>query len=181
MTRNSIEPRSFARKTIEYEHARIHEGYGFDCDIEFTLIGTTPKYYHIKTGADEIHLKDIVLTTNKPDIKLYLFKNPTVTLNASPTQETIFNSDDDSPNISSMRIYNNSTVSSDGTIRKVYYLSGSSGVGHSSAGEASAYGVWEFILLPNISYLIKIVRIVADGDTTGVFKIRFYEEDETPI
>lgn len=181
MTRNSIESRSFARKSIEYEHARIHEGYGFDIDVEFTLIGTTPKYYHIKTGIDEIHLKDIVITTNKPDIKLYLFKNPTVSLNATPIQENIFNSDDDSTNVSSMKIYNNSTVSNDGTIRKVYYLSGSSGVGHSSAGEASAYGVWEYILSANTSYLIKIIRIVADGDTTGVFKIRYYEEDETPI
>lgn len=181
MTRNSIDSRSFARKTIEYEHSRIHDGYGFDCDIEFTLIGTTPKYYHIKTGSDEIHLKDIVITTNKAEVKLYLFKNPTVTLNASPTEETIFNSDDDQINSSSMKIYNNSTVSADGTIRKVYYLSGSTGVGHSSAGEASAYGVWEYILLPNTSYLIKIVRIVTDGDTTGVFKIRYYEEDETPI
>lgn len=181
MTRNSIESRSFARKTIEYEHARIHEGHGFDVDIEFTLTGITPKYYHIATGSDEIHLKDIVITTNKPDIKLYLYKNPTVTLNATPTQETIFNSDDDSTNVTTLKIYNNSTVVTDGTVRKVYYLSGSSGVGHSSAGEASAYGVWEFILLPNTSYLIKIIRIVADGDTTGVFKIRFYQEDETPI
>ena len=181
MTRNSIESRSFARKTIEYEHARIHEGHGFDVDIEFTLTGTTPKYYHIATGSDEIHLKDIVITTNKPDIKLYLYKNPAVTLNATPTQETIFNSDDDSNNVTTLKIYNNSTVVADGTVRKVYYLSGSSGVGHSSAGEASAYGVWEYILLPNTSYLIKIIRIVADGDTTGVFKIRFYQEDETPI
>lgn len=179
MDRNSIESRSYARKTIEYEHARIHEGYGFDCDIEFTLTGTTPKYYHIQTGSDEVHLKDIVITTNKPEVKLFLYKNPTVTKNASPTEETIFNSDEDNINISSLHIYNNSTVSNDGQKRKVYYLSGSTGVGHSSAGEASAFGSWEIILLPNSNYVIKIVRIVADGDTTGVFKIRFYEEDET--
>jgi hypothetical protein len=181
MTRNSIESRSFARKTIEYEHARIHEGYGFDCDIEFTLSTTVPKYYHIRTGTDEIHLKDIVITTNKPEVKLYLYTNPTVALNGSPTQETIYNSDEDSNNVSSMRIYNNSTVTSDGTKRRVYYLSGSTGIGHSSAGEASAFGAWEIILLPNTDYLIKIIRIVSDGDTTGVFKLRFYEEDETPM
>lgn len=179
--RNTVESRSFARKTIEYEHARIHEGYGFDTDIEFTLIGTTPKYYHIKTGADEVHLKDIVITTNKAEVKLYLYKNPTVTLNGSPSEETIYNSDEDNLNNSSMKIYNNSTVTADGTKRKVYYLSGTSGVGHSSAGEASAFGTWEIILLSNTDYLIKIVRIVADGDTTGVFKLRFYEEDETPF
>jgi hypothetical protein len=176
--RNTVESRSFARKTIEYEHARIHEGHGWDCDIEFTLIGTTPNYYHIRTGEYEIHLKDIVITTNKPEIKLYLYKNPTVTLNGSPTQPTIFNSDDDETTTCSMRIYTNSTVVSEGTKRKTYYLSGSTGQGHSSAGEASAYGVWEYILNPNTDYLIKIVRIVADGDTTGVFKIRFYEEEE---
>lgn len=181
MTRNSIENRSFARKTIEYEHARIHEGYGYDCDIEFTLTTTNPKYYHIKTGSDEIHLKDIVISTNKPEVKLYLFRNPTAELNGSPTQETIFNSDEDNINESTMQIYNNSTVTSEGTKRKVYYLSGSTGQGHSSAGEASAFGTWEIILLPNTDYLIKIIRLVADGDTTGVFKLRFYAEDETPI
>jgi hypothetical protein len=179
MVRNSIDSRSFARKTIEYEHARIHEGFGFDCDIEFTLSTTNPKYWHIETGASEVHLKDIVLSTNKPDIKMYVFKNPTVTKNASPTTETIFNSDDDETYNSDVNIYNNSTIVSEGLKRKVYYLAGSSGQGHSSAGEASAYGSWEYILNPNSNYLIKIVRIVSDGDTTGVFKIRFYEEDES--
>lgn len=181
MTRNTVESRSFARKTIEYEHARIHEGYGFDCDVQFTLSTTTPKYYHIRTGADEIHLKDIVINTNKPEVKMYFYKNPTVALNGSPTQETIFNSDEDNVNQSTMRIYNNSTITADGTLRKVWYLAGSSGVGHSSAGEASAFSSWEIILNPDSDYLIKIVRLVADGDTTGVFKVRFYEEDETPI
>lgn len=179
MVRNSIDSRSFARKTIEYEHARIHEGYGFDCDVEFTLSTTTPKYWHIETGADEIHLKDIIISTNKPEVKMYLYKNPTVTKNASPTQETIFNSDDDQVEVSTMRIYNNSTVVAEGTKRKVWYLAGSTGQGHSSAGEASAFTSWEYILNANSNYLLKIVRIVSDGDTTGVFKIRFYEEDET--
>lgn len=179
MDRNSIESRSFARKTIEYEHARIHEGYGFDCDVEFTLSTTTPKYWHFETGADEIHLKDIILATNKPDVKMFLFKNPTVTKNGNPTQVTIFNSDDDQINSSSMKIYDNSTVVSEGTKRKVWYLAGSSGQGHSSAGEASAMGTWEYILNANSNYLLKIVRIVEDGDTTGVFKVRYYEEDET--
>lgn len=179
MDRNSIESRSFARKTIEYEHARIHEGYGFDCDVEFTLSTTTPKYWHFETGADEIHLKDIILSTNKPDIKMFLFKNPTVTKNGNPSEVTIFNSDDDRINLSSMKIYNNSTVVSEGTKRKVWYLAGSTGQGNSSAGEASAMGTWEYILNANSNYLLKIVRIVSNGDTTGVFKVRFYEEDET--
>ena len=179
MDRNSIESRSFARKTIEYEHARIHEGYGFDCDVEFTLSTTTPKYWHFETGADEIHLKDIILATNKPEIKMFLFKNPTVTKNGNPSEVTIFNSDDDRINLSSMKIYNNSTVVSEGTQRKVWYLAGSTGQGHSSAGEASAMGTWEYILNANSNYLLKIVQIVSDGNTTGVFKVRFYEEDET--
>lgn len=179
--RNSIDSRSFARKTIEYEHCRIHEGYGFDCDIEFTLLTTTPKYYHIETGNSEIHLKDIVVTTNKAEVKIFLYKNPTITKNASPIEENIFNSDDDNTNTSTLKIFNNSTIISEGTKRKVWYLSGTSGVGHSSAGEASASSVWEYILNTNSNYLIKILRIQEDGDTTGVIKIKFYEEDETPI
>lgn len=176
--RNTVDSRSYARKTIEYEHASIHDERGYDSDIEFTLLLTTPKYYHIKTGADEIHLKDLIISTNKNEVKVWLYKNPTVTLNATPVQETIFNSDDDSVNVCSMKIYNNSTVISEGTIRKVYYLAGSSGTGHSSAGEVSAVPFWEFILNPNSNYLIKILRLVSDGDTTGVLKIRCYVEDE---
>jgi hypothetical protein len=176
--RNSIDSRSNARKTIEYEHASIHDERGFDCDIEFTLSTTTPKYYHIKTGADEIHLKDLIISTNKPEVKVWLYKNPTVTLNASPTQETLHNSDDDSVKTCSMKVYNNSTITNDGTIRKVYYLAGSSGNGHSSAGEVSAVPFWEFIMNPNSDYLIKILRLVSDGDTTGVLKLRLYVEDE---
>lgn len=175
---SSIDFRSYARKTIEYEHASIHAERGWDCDIEFTLSTTTPKYYHLRTTDKEIHLKDLIINTNKPEVKVWLYKAPTVTLNASPTQQTIFNSDDDSIKTCSFHIYTNSTVVSEGTKRKVYYLAGSTGQGHSSAGEVSAIPFWEFILDFNADYLIKIQRIVADGDTTGVLKIRAYEEDE---
>ncbi len=55
--RNSIQERGFARKTMEFEHSKIHDGRGYDVDIEFTLTDTTSLYYHLETGIYNCHLK----------------------------------------------------------------------------------------------------------------------------
>lgn len=173
---NSIEPRSFARKTIEYEHAEIHEGNGYDVDLEFTLTGQTPLYFHLKTGAYKIHLKDLFITTDKAEVKTYIYNSPTVVLNNSPTTSTIFNADDNIATSTTLTIYKNSTISADGTIRKVYYNSGSTDIGQTSNGGTNSTQFWEYILKTNTDYLIKIIRIVEDGNTLGVLKIKYYEE-----
>ena len=53
---NSIQERGFARKTMEFEHSKIHDGRGYDCDIEFTLTGTAGtlrlKLYEEMTGGE---------------------------------------------------------------------------------------------------------------------------------
>lgn len=175
---NSIDFRSFARKTIEYEHASIHAERGWDCDIEFTLSTTTPKYFHLRTTTKEVHLKDFLISTDKAEVKLWLYKSPNLTLNQSPDQITIFNSDDDSLKNCSFFIYTNSTVVNEGTKRKTYYLAGSQGVGQSQSGDSQTNPFWEYILKINSDYLIKIQRITSDGDTTGVLRVRAYEEDE---
>jgi len=75
---NSIQTRGFARKTMEFEHSKIHDGRGYDVDIEFTLTGTASIYYHLESNDYNCHLKDFELTTNKPEVKAWLYVNPTV-------------------------------------------------------------------------------------------------------
>jgi hypothetical protein len=179
--RNSIQERGFARKTMEFEHSKIHDGRGYDVDIEFTLTGTTSLYYHLETGIYNCHLKDFELTTNKPEVKAWLYVNPTVAKSTSPQQVTIYNSDHTSNNTSSLKIYTNSTVTADGTKRKVYYVVGSTGVGQTMAGSQNSYDMWEFITKKNENYLLKIQRIVADGDTTGLLRLKYYEETPTGV
>ena len=173
---NSIQVRGFARKTMEFEHSKIHDERGYDVDIEFTLTGTASNYYHLETGQYKIHLKDFEMTTDKNEVKAWLYMDSTVTKSSSPLAITIHNSDHNSSNICSMKMYTNSVITSEGTIRKVYYNAGSSGQGQTVAGESNMADTWEFITKPNDDYLIKIERIVADGDTKGKLRLRLYEE-----
>ena len=174
--RNSIQLRGFARKTMAFEHSRIHDGRGYDCDVEFTLTGTASTYYHFETGQYNIHIKDLELTTDKNEVKAFLFIDTTVAKSTSPTEVTIFNSDHTSNNICSAKLYSNSSVSAEGTKRKVYYIAGTDQVGQSSAGQARMADDWEFITKKNEDYLIKIERLVTDGNTTAVMRLKLYEE-----
>jgi hypothetical protein len=173
---NSIQERGFARKVMDFEHSKIHDERGYDVDIEFTLTGTASTYFHIETSEFKCHLKDFEITTNKPEVKAWLYINPTVAKSTSPQEITVYNSDHNSANESSLKIYTNSAVTAEGTIRKVYYVVGSIGQGQTSAGSQNSYDNWEFITKENENYLLKIERIVADGDTTGMLRIRYYEE-----
>jgi len=174
--KNSIQERGFARKTMEFEHSRIHDGRGYDCDIEFTLTGTASTYYHIETGDLNIHIKDLELVTDKNEVKAFLFIDTTVAKSTSPTEITVFNSDHTSDNVCSMKVYSNSIVSAEGTKRKVYYIAGADQAGQQSAGQARMADSWEFITKKNEDYLIKIVRLVTDGNTTATMRLKLYEE-----
>lgn len=173
---NSINLRGYARKTMEFEHSKIHDGRGYDCDIEFDLTGTTPIYFHLETSEYKLHLKDFEITTDKNEVKAYFYINSVVAKNESPAEKTIFNSDHNSENICSGKIYTNSTVNNEGTIRKVYYLQGSLGQGQDVSGTSRESDVWEFITKDNEDYLLKIVRIVEDGNTKGTLRLKLYEE-----
>jgi len=174
--RNSIQLRGFARKTMAFEHSRIHDGRGYDCDVEFTLTGTASTYYHFETGQYNIHIKDLELTTDKNEVKAFLFIDTTVAKSTSPTEVTIFNSDHTSNNECSAKLYSNSAVSAEGTKRKVYYIAGTDQQGPQSAGQARMADDWEFITKKNEDYLIKIERLVTDGNTTAVMRLKLYEE-----
>jgi hypothetical protein len=173
---NSIQERGFARKVMEFEHSKIHDERGYDCDVEFTLTGTASTYYHLETGDLKIHIKDLELTTDKKEVKAFLFISPTVAKSTSPTEITIFNSDHNSANVCSAKLYSNSAVTADGTKRKVYYLAGASGIGNTESGQSRQADSWEFITKKNENYLIKIQRIVADGNTTATMRLKLYEE-----
>lgn len=173
---NSIQVRGFARKTMEFEHSKIHDERGYDVDVEFTLTGTTSAYYHLETGQYKIHLKDLEITTDKNEVKAWLYIDSVVTKSSSPLAVTIYNSDHNSTNICSMKMYTNSVITNEGTIRKVYYNAGASGQAQDVSGNPNNPDNWEFITKPNEDYLLKIQRIVADGDTKGTFRLRLYEE-----
>jgi hypothetical protein len=176
---NSIQVRGFARKTIEIEHSKIHDGRAYDVDVEYTLTGTTSIYYHLQTGEFNAHIKDLEINANKNEVKAWLYINPVVAKSTSPLEITINNSDHTSENVCSMKIYTNSVITNEGDIRKVYYIAGATGVANISNGESNYTDNWEFITKKNEDYLLKIQRIVEDGDTIGTFRIRLYEETPT--
>jgi hypothetical protein len=173
---NSIQTRGFARKTMQLEHSKIHDQRGYDVDIEFTLTGTASTYYHLETGQYNIHLKDFEIITDKNEVKAWLFIDSVVAKSSSPLAVTIFNSDHNSANVCSMNLYTNSVITSEGTTRKVYYIAGTTDVGQTANGSSNLADTWEFITKKNEDYLIKIQRIVADGNTKGNLRLRLYEE-----
>jgi hypothetical protein len=161
---------------MDFEHSKIHDGRGYDVDVEFTLTGTASNYYHLQTGDYNIHLKDLEMTTDKNDVKAWLFIDSAVTKSTSPLAITIHNSDHNSDNVCSMSLYTNSTITNEGTIRKVNFIAGSTGQAQDTSGGTNTYDLWEFITKKNEDYLLKIQRIVADGNTKGTFRLRMYEE-----
>ena len=172
----SIQSRGMARKTIEFEHSKIHDGRGYDVDIDFTLTGVTATYYHIETGNLNVHLKDLELTTNKADVQCEIFRAPTISKNETPVEVVVFNSDDTSSNVCSLKLYSNSTITAEGTKRKIYYIPGAVYSNNKEAGQSKMSDEWELILNKNSNYLIKVLRLVADGNTKVVMRLKMYEE-----
>ena len=173
---SSIQSRGMARKTIQFAHSKIHHGRGYDVDVDFTLTGVTATYYHIETGDLNMHLKDLELTTNKADVQCEIFKLPTISKNETPVEVVVFNSDDTSSNVCSMKLYSNSTITAEGTKRKIYYIPGAVYSNNKEAGQSKTSDEWEIILNKNSDYLIKVLRLVADGNTKVVMRLKMYEE-----
>ena len=156
---------SRARITIETEHARLHQGLGFDFSDRLLAVpaGTTT-YILIKPNGVITHLRRFHVHSSSSPIQVQLFESPAGTDDGNIQTKGInrkrfsgFGGQLGDPFVTPLNIYYNPTVTDDGTRLRIDAVEGKK----QDAGDAEGIGV-EWIFEPSKVYLIKL-----ENETVG--------------
>lgn len=160
-----------ARPELELAHHRIHEGNLFHVNaINTNLQIINPKYFLFISPPQDPVLKDttkvhlIFKVTANPGILLEFFEDSVVTDNG--TAVPIINHNRNSITIPLGRVFENPTVTSDGT--RIYVEL----IGTTTTGGASTTfdrNEDEYILKIQTNYLLKITPLIDGISTTTIF------------
>ena len=136
---------------ISAEHHKIHEGNHFTCQDDDQDVDAV-KYYLIKAPDTETRIHYVFNIKSGLNGTVEFFRSPTVT--SSGTTLTTYNNDDNSPNTAELLIFEDPTISSTGTARKLVNIIGSDSVSPilSSGGVTSRAN--EHVLGQGLYYLI---------------------------
>lgn len=165
---NVVDQYSGSLRTIEQEHAEIHEGHGYNLSGELpSLAAGASLYIHIDPVA-AVHWRYYKFTADGGPFDVELFKNPTIDVQGT-SQLTPVNRNDLSSNVSSTLIYTDTTFTADGSrldIDRAY----ASGTGVHAASEIEGLAV-EWVINGGNTYALK----VTNNDTNAiVLTYRFF-------
>jgi len=148
-----IEPYSGAVITIESEHARIHQGKGFQLSNKITGLLSTESHYFLIDPSTPIHWRDYKFLTDGAPVDIELFENPTITANG--TALTPLNRNRLSATVSTSAVYANPTVTSDGDR---LYIDGIVGSGDKKSTGSTEGIAGEWIIDGGNTYLLKLTN-----------------------
>ena len=136
---------------IESEHHKIHEGDHYTCQDDDQDVDAV-KYYLIKAPDTSTRIHYVFNIRSGLNGTIEFFRSPTVT--SSGTTLMTYNNDDNSSNTAELLIFEDPTISSTGTARKLVNIIGSDSVSPigSSGGVTSRSN--EHILGQGLYYLI---------------------------
>lgn len=160
--------------TISTEHDRIHDGNHFTCqDYDEDVDIATPKYWHFKTSAT---LRDHLVFSLRAVASgvVEFFEEPTLTDDGVGL--TCQNNDRESTNTASSNVYENPTVSADGTRLLVNVVGSNAGNAASREGGVTSRAR-EFILKKSTSYIVKFTTDDNDDQVSCCFE---WYETEAP-
>lgn len=148
--------------TIEIDHFFTHAGATFSCSGNGVVTSLSSKYYHIKTGANVVHLihYDFVSTLANADV--ILFENPTITDDGTPM--AVHNKNRISGKTPTVQSFIDPTVTGGGEGTELEHdkMVG----GKQSGGATFDEGGYEWVLKANSSYLLKYINNANQDDVT---------------
>jgi hypothetical protein len=137
---------------IEPEHTRIHEGVAFEHTDELVAAndGVVEYLFSVPAGCYP-HFRSWSFTVTNSPGSVSLYEGPTVTDNGDLI--TPVNLNRLSGNVNGMLMYENPTVTADGTRMQVDHITG----GKLSGGSSDKY-IQEFDLMPSTLYLLRYIN-----------------------
>ena len=173
----TVERVTSAFKTIETEHAYIHEGIFFESYNKFTLAAGATRVVTIKPAAGTyLHYRPTNLVTSADKVTIEFYEGATVTA-ATGTAVTPSNHNRNSTLASKVTLLDAPTVTANGTKFTQVYIPGATGVGGSRTGASAGVSNSEWVLKPDTQYAIKVTN-GSSGANDIQINFQWYEESD---
>ena len=157
--------------SIPYAVMQIHQGNGFSrSDLHEGLAAAGVHYHMIKTGANDIHIEQLVVETSGAPVRLEYYEDSVVSADGTP--EPVGNNNRTSDKVSTTSFYHQPTITDVGNSIGATLIPS---VTNQGGGVGILLG-GEWILKPNTNYLIKLTN----NDNAAIdytFTLFFYEPD----
>ena len=164
-----------AIRTIETEHAYIHEGIFYESYNKFTLAAGATRVVTIKAAAGTyLHYRPTNLVTSADKVLIEFYEGATVTA-ATGTAVTPVNHNRNSAIASTTALIDAPTVTADGTKFAQVYIPGATGTGGTRTGASAGVSNSEWVLKPDTVYMIRI-KNGSSGSNDIQINFQWYEE-----
>ena len=171
----AIERLTGAFRTIETEHAYIHEGIFFESYNKFTLAAGATKVITLKAAAGTyLHYRPTSLVTSADKVLIEFYEGATVTA-ATGAAVTTTNHNRNSALTSTTTLLDAPTVTANGTKFAQVYIPGATGTGGTRTGASAGVSNSEWVLKPNTAYMIKVTNSSSGSNDIQV-NFQWYEE-----
>ena len=171
----AIERITGAFRTIETEHAYIHEGIFYESYNKFTLAAGAKRVVTIKPAAGTyLHYRPTNLVTSADKVTIEFYEGATVTA-ATGTAATPSNHNRNSTLASKVTLLDAPTVTADGTKFAQVYIPGATGLGGTRTGASAGVSNSEWVLKPNTVYMIRVTN-GSSGSNDIQVNFQWYEE-----
>jgi len=165
-----VESYSGAIRTIETDHAMIHDGKGFQLSGEIISLANGADAYFLIDPTTPIHWRNYKFSADTAPINIRLFENPTTTANG--TVLSPLNRNRLSATVSTSAIYSGPTVTADGTELYLTRIVGT-GSGANRTGENVGLPL-EWIIDGGNTYLLKVSN-TSGGVANLTYEFFWYE------
>lgn len=164
-----------AIRTIETEHAYIHEGIFFESYNKFTLAAGATRVITIKPATGTyLHYRPTNLVTSADKVTIEFYEGATVTA-ATGTAVTPSNHDRNSTLASKVTLLDAPTVTVNGTKFAQVYMPGATGIGSTRSGASAGVSNSEWVLKPDTVYMIRVTN-GSSGSNDIQVNFQWYEE-----
>lgn len=163
-------------KTIEAEHARIHQGTGYGFSEKLTILSGSAHNYIIDTNSTDIHFRSYGFNSTLGPCDIYLYDSPFFDAASAGTQKYGVNRNRSFSDSSGM-ILNSQPFVDVNSLGKVlqYGLIEATGAIKESSGGNSLSPQGEYDLAVNKKYLLRIINNNVSTATVG-FDTFWYQE-----
>lgn len=162
------------QRTIEVNHAYIHEGILFNSAFTSTLTAGATRKITFKTPATKyVHYipSDIVPSADKVTVNFYESSSG----NSGGTAKTAVNRNRLSSATPTVVLTDGATVTTNGTLFHTVWLPGSTGIGQTRAGSAAS-SAYEWVLKQDTVYTIEIIN---NSSASNDIWLNFHWYEET--
>jgi hypothetical protein len=163
-----IEQYSGAYRSIEVEHAKIHDGKGFLSNGKATIASAASQTRLFKNPAGNYpHLRMLLVDATSAPIELAFYESPVTTADGTPS--VVHNYNRASTNTPNLLLYGSPTVTSNGTLLETILVGGTRNSGGMGIDIPT-----EWVLKPATNYLL-IATNISTGSSDTYAHIFWYE------